>query len=64
MQLSNCLNSGNIADNLAILPETVYTLMHIYALMESSLPLKYIFYYFRTCFLILLPIIKEPIYKS
>ena len=46
--LQYCINSGNIAAILAILPETVYTFMHMYALMESNmflkgLPLKYIF---------------------
>ena len=35
------LVSGNIAAIPAILPETVCTLMHMYALMESSSSLKY-----------------------
>ena len=39
-----CSNSGNIA---AILAVYASTLMHMYALMESSLSLKYTFYYFR-----------------
>ena len=38
----------NIAAMLQYMPETVCTLMHMYALMESSFSLKYIFYYFRT----------------
>ena len=42
-----CQNSGIIA---------AVILMHIYALMESSLSFKCMIYYFRTCFLMLLPI--------
>ena len=34
-------SSGKIAAILAILPEIVYALMYIYALMESSFSLKY-----------------------
>ena len=58
-----CHNSGKTAAVLAILPETAYTLMLIYALMESFLSLKYIFY-FRSCFLMLLPIIKDLFIKG
>ena len=42
-----CSNSGNIAAILAILPETMCALMHMYALMNQAYLLKYTFYYFR-----------------
>ena len=40
-----CSDSDNITAILAILPETVNSSMLIYALMESNLSLKSIFYY-------------------